>query len=115
MIFLINTIIHFITRLKKTPVDVKSSTYIDSSKEINDKYPKFKVTVIILLEYQNIKTFLLKTIFQIGRKKFLLLKKLKALCRGHMLLVILKVKKLLAHFTKKNYKTEIKKSLGLKK
>ena len=25
------------------PVDVKSSTYIDSSKEINDKDPKFKI------------------------------------------------------------------------
>ena len=25
------------------PVDVKSSTYIDSRKEINDKDPKFKI------------------------------------------------------------------------
>ena len=25
------------------PVDVKSNTYIDSSKEINDKNPKFKI------------------------------------------------------------------------
>ena len=24
-------------------VDIKSSTYIDSSKEINDKYPKYKI------------------------------------------------------------------------
>ena len=30
-----------------TPVDVKLSTYIDSSKEINDKDPKFKVGDII--------------------------------------------------------------------
>ena len=27
--------------IKMQPVDVKSSTYIDSSKEINDKDPKF--------------------------------------------------------------------------
>ena len=44
-------------------VDVKSS------REINDKDPKFKL--VILLEYQNIKTFLQKVIFQIGLKKFL--------------------------------------------
>ena len=29
--------------VKMKPVDVKSSTYIDSSKEINDKDPKFKI------------------------------------------------------------------------
>ena len=51
------------------PVDVKPSTYIDSSKEINDEDPKFKM--LILLEYQNIKTFLQKAIFQIGLEKFL--------------------------------------------
>ena len=27
--------------IKMKPVDVKSSTYIDSSKEVNEKYPKF--------------------------------------------------------------------------
>ena len=41
--------------IKMKPVDVKSTTYIDSSKELNDKDPKFKL--VILLEYQNIKTF----------------------------------------------------------
>ena len=29
--------------IKMKPVDVKDNTYIDSSKEINDKDPKFKV------------------------------------------------------------------------
>ena len=38
------------------PVDVNSGTYIDSSKEVNDKDPNLKL--VILLEYQNIKTFL---------------------------------------------------------
>ena len=33
--------------IKMKPVDVKSSTYIDSSKEINDKDPKFKVGDIV--------------------------------------------------------------------
>ena len=30
-------------KIKMKPVDVKNNTYIDSSKEINDKDPKFKV------------------------------------------------------------------------
>ena len=40
---------------------------------------------MIMLEYQNIKIFLQKVIFQIGLKKFLLLKKLKILCREHVI------------------------------
>ena len=47
------------------------------------------------------------------------IKKLGTLCRGHMLLVILKKKKLLELFVKKNCKKDkqkkIKKSLKLKK
>ena len=43
------------------PVDVKPSTYIDSSKEINNKDPNFKL--VILLDYQNIKIFLQKSMF----------------------------------------------------
>ena len=66
-------------------------------------------------EFQNIKTFLQKAMFQIGLKKFLLLQKLKILFRGHMLLVILKAKNLFEHFTKKNCKKQIKKSLEFKK
>ena len=71
--------------------------------------------LLILLEYQNIKTFLQKAMFQIGLKKFLRLKKLKTLCRGHVLLVILMENKFLKLFTKKNFKKQIKKSLELKK
>ena len=33
--------------IKMKPVDVKSSTYINSSKEINDKDPKFKIGDIV--------------------------------------------------------------------
>ena len=61
-----------------------------------------------MLEYQNTKIFLQKVAFQIGLEKFLLLKKLKILFCGHMLLAILKVKKLLEHFMKKNCKKQIK-------
>ena len=37
------------------PLDVKPSTYIDSSKESNDKDPKFKIGDIVkILKYKNI-------------------------------------------------------------
>ena len=37
------------------PVDVESSAYIDSSKEINNKDPKFKIGDIVRIsKYENI-------------------------------------------------------------
>ena len=51
------------------PVGVKPSIYIDFNKKNNKEGPNLKL--VILLEYQNIKTFLLKAIFQIVLKKFL--------------------------------------------
>ena len=61
--------------IKMKPVIVKSSTYIDSSKEINDKDPKFKVGDIVRIsKYEH---FLQKTMFQIVLKKVLWLKKFK--------------------------------------
>ena len=37
------------------PVDVKSNTYIDSSKEINNKDPEFKIVDIVRVsKYKNI-------------------------------------------------------------
>ena len=52
---------------------------------------------------------------QIGLKNFLLLVKLKIQFHGLVLLMISRVKKLLEHFMKKNYKRLMKKSLGLKR
>ena len=73
------------------PVDVKSSTYINSCKEINDEDLKFKIGGIAgISKYQNI--------FAKGyvpKWSEVLLQKLKVLFRGHMLLAILKAKKLL--------------------
>ena len=62
------------TTIKKKPIDVKDNTYINTDKESNDK--------------GFFKRFLLKAILQIGVKKYLLLKKLKILFRGLMLLMI---------------------------
>ena len=106
-----NNIYH--STIKMKPVDVKPSTYIESSKGVNYQDPEFKL--VILLEYQNIKTFLQKAMFQIGLKKFLWLKKLKILFHGHLLLVILEEEKLLERFMKTNCEKQIKKSLELKK
>ena len=51
------------------PVDVTSSIYIDSSKELIIKNLKLKL--VILLEYQNINIFLQKITLQIALKKLL--------------------------------------------
>ena len=41
--------------IKMKPVDVKSKTYINSSKAINDKDPKFKIGDIVRISnYKNI-------------------------------------------------------------
>ena len=41
--------------IKMKPVDVKSNTYIDSSKEINDEDPRFKIGDIVRIsKYKNI-------------------------------------------------------------
>ena len=50
------------------PVDVKSNTYINSGKEVNNKDAKFEIGDIVRI---NIKIFLQKAIFQIGLRKFL--------------------------------------------
>ena len=55
--------------IKKKPFDVKSNTYINSSKEIMMKILNLKL--VKLLEYQNIKIFLQRPYFQIGQEKFL--------------------------------------------
>ena len=55
--------------IKMKPVDVKSNTYINSSKEINGEDPKFKIGNIVgISKYNN---FLQKPMFEIGLKKFL--------------------------------------------
>ena len=55
--------------IKMKPVDVKSDTYIESSKEINNKNRKFKVDDIVRIsKYKNM---LVKVTVQIGQKKIL--------------------------------------------
>ena len=81
------------TSIKMKHVDVKDNTYIDFKKESNDKNPKFKVGDHVRISKYT--KFLLKDIYKIGQKKYSLLRKLKILYHGHVLLKILMVKRLL--------------------
>ena len=74
------------TTIKMKPIDVKDNTHINADKEINNKDPKFKVgDHVRISKYKNI---FAKGYMPIGVKKYLLLKKLKILFRGLMLLMI---------------------------
>ena len=93
-------------------VDVKSNTYIDSSKEINDKDPKFKNgDSVRISKYKN--TFA-KGCVPNWSEEIFVIKKIKNTVPWTFSLVILNAKKWLEHFTKKNCKREIKKSLEMK-
>ena len=100
--------------IKMKPVSVKSSTYSDSSKEINDKNPKFKIgdnvrlSKYIYFFAKGYNTNLSEKVFGIEKVKNML-----HICE-HMLLMILMEKKLFERFTKTNCRKANKKSLELK-
>ena len=88
--------------IKVKPADVKSSTYIDSSKGINDEDPKSNIGDIVRIsKYKN--TFAKSYVPNWCEETFVI-KKVKNTCRGYMLLLILVEKKLLERFKKKNFK-----------
>ena len=87
--------------IKMKPIDVKDNTYIDFEKEINNNDPTFKVG-------DHVRISKYKKIFAKGYMPNWseeILRKLKILCHGHMLLMILMMKK---YFIKKNCKRLIK-------
>ena len=92
-----NNTYQYHSTIKMKPSDVKSDTCIESSKEINDKDSKFKVGDIAKVSKQQ--NVLQNFTLQIGRKKFLLLKKLKTLCPGYVTNNLNIKKKLLELFT----------------
>ena len=71
--------------------------------------------LVILLEYQNIKTFLQKVTFQIGLKNFLWLKKLKILCPEHVVINNLNGEEIVWTFYENYLKKKKQKTLELKK
>ena len=99
-----NNIYHRTIKMKSD--DVKSSIYIVSNNEDINESPKFKVG-------DDVRILKCKNIFGNGyapncSEQVFLIKKIKTLCRGHMLLAILTEKKLLERFMKKNYKNKSK-------
>ena len=88
--------------IKTQPTDVNSKTYINSSKEINDKDPKFKINNIVRIsKYKN--TFEKDNVPNWSEEVFAIIQ-----------LVILMEKNLLERFTKNNCKKQIKEGLELK-
>ena len=76
--------------IKMKPIEVTDDYYIEYNEDSMELHPNKKILnlkLVTMLEFQNIKTFLLKDILQIGQK-FLLLIKLKIQFLGLMLLVI---------------------------
>ena len=68
-----NNTIHKTIKMK--PTGITDDSYANTTKILIKKIRNLKL--VTMLEFQNIKTFLLKDILQIGQKKFLLLAKLK--------------------------------------
>ena len=59
--------------IKMKPADVKSSKYIDSSKEINDKDPKFRVDNIFRIsKYKNIFATMFQIVLVINKEAFVI-------------------------------------------
>ena len=103
----------FHSTIKRKSVDVKSSTYIGSSKEINGEYPKFKICDIVRIsKYKNIfaKDYVLN-----WSEEVFLIKKVKNIAPWTYVISDLKGEEIVGTFYKKNCKKQIKKSLGLKK
>ena len=75
-----NNTAHRTIRMK--PIDVTSDFYAEYNEDFSEKI--LNLNLMIMLEFQNTKTFLLKDMLQIGWKKFLFLVKLKIQFRGLM-------------------------------
>ena len=94
--------------IKTKPVDVKSSTYIEFYKKNKKKDAKFKAgDQVIISKNKNIFT---RDYVPNWSEEVFVITKVQILFRGHILLVILKMKKLLERFTKRNSKKRKKKN-----
>ena len=97
-----------INTIRMKPINVKDNAYINADKEVNDRDPKFKVD-------DHVRISKCKNIFAKGytpnwSEEVFVVKKIKILFHGLMLLMILMVKRLPEHFMKKNCKKQIRKS-----
>ena len=86
--------------IKIKPVDVKDNTYINFSKDVNDKDPKFQVgDHVRISKYKNI--FGKVYISNLSEDTFAI-SKIKNTVAWTYVINISRVKKLLEHFMKKN-------------
>ena len=98
--------------IKMKSVDVKSNTYINSSKEINYQHPKFKIDDMVRIsKYKNI---FAKGYIPNCSEEVFVIKKVKDTLPWRCITNYLR-KKFLECFTKTNCKKQIKKNLELKK
>ena len=99
--------------IKTKPVHVKSNTYVDSRKEINDEDPEFKIGDIVRIsKYKNISA---KGYVPNWSEEVFVIKKFKNTVPWACVICDLEGEKLLERFTKTNCEKQVKKSLELKK
>ena len=77
--------VHRTIKIKR--IEVTGDYYAECNEDQSNKNI-LNLKLVTMLEFQNLKTFMLKDILQIVQKKFLLLIKLKIQFLGLMLLVI---------------------------
>ena len=99
--------------IKMKPVDVKSNTYINSTKETNDEYPKFKIGGIVRIS--KFKSIFAKCYVPNWSEEVFVITKVKSTVSWTYVISDLNGEKIVRIFYKKNWKEQIKKSLELKK
>ena len=97
--------------IKTKPVHIKDNTYFDYSEGVTDKDRQFKIADHVRIsKYKN--SFVKGYTPNRSKEVFVIKKKIKRQYHGHMLLMILMLKKLFEHFIKKNCKNQNKNNLG---
>ena len=95
--------------IKMKPGDVKSNTYIDSSKEINNNDPKFKIANIVRIsKYKNI---FAKGCVPNWSEEVFVIKKVKNIVSWTYIISNLKGEEIVGTFYEKELEKQIKKSL----
>ena len=99
--------------IKMRPVDVKSDSYINSGKEVNNKDPKFKIGDLVRIsKYKNV---FAEVYISSWSEEVFVITKVKNNVLWTYVVSNLKGEETVGTFTKKNCKKQIKKSLELKK
>ena len=98
--------------IKMEPVDVKLITHINSSKEINDEDPKFKIGDIVRIS--KFKKIFAKAYIENWLEEVFVITKVKDTVPWTYVISNLKGEEFVGTSYKKNCKKQIEKSLGLK-